>query len=407
MFSYCSQSRFQPLPRSRPQARLGDPIIVTGQKIRDAKARLKACIARQCPPDEEIDAALALAEAELIAGEYRDARTTLLASLKRNKDEAARYPIPVSDLYRANGKVAAHLGYDNDYYRSTWGIYQTLKKGMPSAIDRKFSALMEVAEMTYRTRGHERARLYYELIAKQAREAGRPDIAAIAELRSAIRHLPPGSVWQVEKIRRIASLRDKEMQAPALEANVALARMSFEKGDEQGAQNSLKNLAHLNIQRPILVYVPPFEVEGGQTGSGELGTQVASTTTYVIEGPRPTRLTYVRSTPRSSPTHHMAINVEDEWMDVGFRITPDGRVADLKVMRKRGDNGWAPALLKSIQGRRYTPGKDNDPASQRAERYTYTSGVEMGAASRNRSHSPKARIEYLDLTPMGISAPDL
>ena len=245
------------------------PIIVTGQKIRDAKANLRDCIARNCPPDEEIDAALALAEAELLAGEYRDARTTLLASLKRNKDEAARYPIPVSDLYRANGKVAAHLGYDNDYYRSTWGIYQTLKKGMPSAIDRKFSALMEVAEMTYRTRGHERARLYYESIAKQAREAGRPDIAAIAELRSAIRHLPPGSVWQVDKIRRIASLNSADMRAPALEANVALARMSFEKGDEQGAQNSLKNLAHLNIQRPILVYVPPFEVEGGQTGSGE------------------------------------------------------------------------------------------------------------------------------------------
>jgi hypothetical protein len=395
-----------------PSQAAQDPIVVVGQRINEARNRLDACIARRCPPNEEIDAALALAETQLVSGEYRDARSTLLRSLSRNKDEAKRYPIPVSDLYRANGKVAAHLGFDRDYYRSTWGIYRTMKLGLPSAEDRKFSALMEVAEMTYRTRGHERARLYYDSIAKQAREAGRPDLAAIAELRSAIRHLPPGSSWQMAKINEIASLDSKDMRAPVLEAKLALARMAFEKGDENGAQSALRQLSSLNIKRPILVYTPPFMVEGGQSSPGEMARPMQFETTTKIDVPDNLPSTARRATstesfgPKTFATNHTPINVEDEWMDVGFRITPEGKVADLKVLRRSGDNGWAPPLLTSIAGRRYTPGKPNDPSSTRVERYTYTSGLEQGATTRVAVHSPRARIEYFDLSPMGIASPD-
>lgn len=378
-----------------------ESITIIAQRIKSAEDNLNACLARNCEPDEDIDATMALAETQLMAGEYRDARETLVRSLRRNKDEADRYPIPVSDLYRANGKVSAHLGIDDDYYRSTWGIYQTLKHGLPSAADRRYSALMEVAEMTFRTRGHERARLHYAAIARQAREDGRPDIAAIAELRSAIRHLPPGSVWQVNEIKRVANLRGEEMRAPVLEANLALARMAYEKGDEQKAQEVLQNLAHLNIKRPILVYVPPFEVIGAPAAQGEIINHSNSAAPPPDGGgPAPP------GSIRAFASNHMALNVEDEWLDVGFRITPEGRVADMKVLRRRGDNVWAPPLLKSIQGRRYTPGMDNDPGSQRVERYTYTSGVEMGSGRRVATHSPKGRIEYLDLSPSGLAVPD-
>ena len=143
-------------PTSQPQ----NSIIVTGRAIQDKQAALAACLARSCPTNEDIDASLALAETQLVAGKYREARVTLLAALGRNKKEAMDYPIPVSDLYRANGRVAAHLGIDDDYYRSTWGIYNTLKKGLPSAKDQQYSAMMEVAEMMATTRGHDTAREY-------------------------------------------------------------------------------------------------------------------------------------------------------------------------------------------------------------------------------------------------------
>ena len=108
---------FQIASVATPPETKSKTIVVVGQRIDDASTELKACLARRCNPDEDIDATLRLAETQLLAGKYRDARTTLLASLDRNKDWAKAYPIPVSDLYRANGKVAAHLGFDKDYYR--------------------------------------------------------------------------------------------------------------------------------------------------------------------------------------------------------------------------------------------------------------------------------------------------
>src|SRR4051812_38045897 len=53
--------------QAQPQAKT---IVVVGQRIDDAADNLKACIARHCNPDEEIDATLALAENQLLAGKY-------------------------------------------------------------------------------------------------------------------------------------------------------------------------------------------------------------------------------------------------------------------------------------------------------------------------------------------------
>src|SRR5687768_3471592 len=206
------------------------PITVIGQRLPDLEARLSACIARNCPTDEDIDASLAVAEAQIVEGDYRAARRTLLSSLGRNKAEANAYPIPVSDLYRANGRVAAHLGYDDDYYSSTWGIYRTLKEGLPDEKYRHYSAMMEVAEMMGRTRKHERARLYYERIAESARREGRDDIATLAELRRVLRHFPP--YLRESAVRNILAKSDPKFRAPVLEGKLALARMAYEQSDE-------------------------------------------------------------------------------------------------------------------------------------------------------------------------------
>src|SRR4051794_22444833 len=88
---------------AQPDART---IVVTGR--RDSEAALKACLERHCPPKEDIDATLAYAEQLFEAGDYAGARTVLKRSLGRNAGEARRYPVEVSDLYRANGLVANH-----------------------------------------------------------------------------------------------------------------------------------------------------------------------------------------------------------------------------------------------------------------------------------------------------------
>ena len=408
-------------------------IVVVGERIEDAKKNLDACLARHCNPDKDIDATLALAETQLLAGKYHEARKTLLASLGRNKEFGQAYPIPVSDLYRANGKVAAHLGMDQDYYRSTFGIYRTLKYGLPSDDTRRYMAMIEVAEMMYRTRGHTRARYYYEDIADKARKDGREDIAAIAELRSAIRHLPPGSEMQMAAIKKVAGLQGENMKAPILEAKLALARMAFQKKDEARAQAILSDIAKLNIKRPILVYQPsyamlareldsgsefdfplarPIPISGDGSGGGDGGGASGGVAGFQLPvGGNPNGL---QGSPRAVITNNLALmqwstlkrmpgNYEDMWADIAFRITPEGRVADLKILRSKGNPFWTKPLLISMSGRRYTPGKPHDPSSVRTERYTYTSGYEVQTGGRNQVHSPKARVEMIDLSDM--SAP--
>jgi hypothetical protein len=389
-----------PLPSSG-----SSDILVIGHQVSDFKAALQACLAQQCPPNEDIDASLALAESQLLDGKYHDARTTLLGALSRNKKEADAYPVPVSDLYRANGKVAASLGFDRDYYLSTWGMYRTLKRGLPAEKDRQYSALMEVAEMMYRTRGHEAARNYYRQVIDGARRDGRPDIAALAELRMTIRHLPP--YMREGEIRRILASTDATLRAPILEGKLALARMAYAENDLVKGDGIVRELARLDIKQPILIYAPEYT----------LHVQDDQATSFAKQDPPVAeanighgRIENVRTTPNSGIGGAMGVGqnsvgmsrlpilTEDTWLDVTFWVTPDGKVADLAVARSRGDTGWAAPLLNSIRGRRYTPVAEGSPAALRRERYTFTSGVETGASSHLTLHSPNPRVEYMDLS---------
>ena len=396
-----------------PSAATSKPIVVTGRAIQEKKADLRTCVARHCPTDEDVNASLALAETQLLAGKYEDARATLLSSLGRNKRHADAYPIPVSDLYRANGRVAAHLGIDSDYYRSTWGIYNTLKRGLPGEIDRHYSAMMEVAEMMATTRGHDRAREYYRSIAHHAREGGRPDIAALAELRSIMRHWP--AYAREKAIRDIAESNDPKTRAAQLEARLALARIALENNDSSKADAEIGELAQYKIKRPILVYSPPWAVGGGpanndpnpsmQNLNDAIGTVGGASSGTVATGfsrsadPLDARSPYGG---RAVSSTRMGINVRDMWLDVGFNISPDGRVSDVQVLRSKGHQGWSKPLLASIAGRRYTPPGDG-AAIYRTERYTYTAGLEQGTASHQNQHQPTARVEYFDLSDIAAS----
>ena len=371
-----------------------ESITVVGRAIEARKKALSACLERRCPPDEDIDATLALAESQLISGDYQGARGTLLKSLTRNKKHGVDYPIPVSDLYRVNGRVAAHLGIDQDYYSSTWGIFNTLKKGMPDARDRHYSALMEVAEMMATTRGHERARLYYQDIARRARKDGRPDIAALAELRMSLRHLPEH--MREDAVKRIAEMTDPSTRAAQLEARLALARIAYEQRDEAKGDAILADMSRFAIKKPILVYSPEWEVFGGPTNHEPFAPQAD------MNGPNPGNGAGTGGA-RVHGTHRWALNVADTWVDVGFRILPDGKVADVRVLKSRGDTSWIDALLSSVRGRRYTRPAPGMMGTDRTERYTFTSALEDGTGTHMKVHSPDARVEYFDLTEITAS----
>ncbi|HEX8669008.1 MAG TPA: hypothetical protein VF727_11630 [Allosphingosinicella sp.] len=384
-------------PAAPPAAPQEAPaIVVTGQRIADSEASLRACLARRCPPNEDIDASLGHAEALLAAGDYEKARRALLQSLDRNKDEAKRYPVAVSDLWRANGRVAAHLGLDRSYYFSTVSILRALKAGLPKEDVRQFGARMEIAAMMGRLRGHEAARHAYGDIARDARRQGRPDIAAMAELRSIMNHYPPHE--RPRLVRAIARSNDPQMRAAALEARLALLNLAKAEGNKEQVALLSREFAGLKANKPILIYSPPYDM---------IEHEVESPTDIFHHAYQsaPGGITRVMDVAAFSTTKRDAPGFDDMWIDVGFWVTPEGKVGDLQVLRKSGDTFWAAPLLASIARRLYTPGNGQAVDSYRVERYTYTSGFEAQTGTHLQGRGPKGRIEYLDMTPEGLASP--
>lgn len=358
------------------------PIVVTGKRLEDTEAALRACLARKCPPDEDIAATLAHAENLFVAGDYEKARTTLRRSLGRNDKHADRYPVEVSDLYRSNALVANHLGFEEDYFHSTWGTLRALKEGIPDPDWRQFGARMEIARMTARLRGLEEAVRAYRRLAKDAEAAGRPDIAALAQLRGlamANQHRPSSSIRR--EIGKIAALTGPETQYASSAAKLYLARLAGEAGRIAEAQAMIREVAGTGVRALVLVYAPPYQ----------LNVQEMNTA-------NPTEI----NAARGNPAARFGGNFDDMWIDVGFWVQADGRVSELKVLRKSTNSSWADPLLKSIRGRLYAP---LEQPSYRKERYTYTAGWERQTGSHIMRRSPRARVEYLDLTLRADAAP--
>ncbi|MEY3876906.1 MAG: hypothetical protein RLZZ191_589, partial [Pseudomonadota bacterium] len=158
-------------------------IVVTARSLKDTEADLKACLARKCPPDQDIKATLAHAENQFVEGDYRDARATLANALGRNRKHKQQFPIEVSDLLRANGNVAAHLGESDIYRLSVLDMRDTLKSALKPNDFRVFGAEIEVADSRLKLGYLEEASDKYLEIERRALSAGLPQIAAIARLR--------------------------------------------------------------------------------------------------------------------------------------------------------------------------------------------------------------------------------
>jgi tetratricopeptide (TPR) repeat protein len=358
----------------------GQEIVVTGARIQDYRDRLAACLARHCPPNEDIDATTALAEMLFMAGDYRQARTTLRASLGRNRDEARNYPEPVSDLYRANARVARHLGLDRDAQFSTRDILRALQAGLPVEDHRHFSARLEIAQSLIAFNQYRAAQRELRRLAELARAAGRADVAAVAELRSLwvdYIQVPQGSA--VRDLTALSRRTGPENRISAIGAKMLLIRIYGERGDAGRVDALLAELRQTNTQRRQLLFAPLYRLavseDDGQTEGGlPLAGRSMDTTLARRAG-----------------------NFDDMWIDVAFWVQPDGRVNDLQIVRKRGNPDWADPLLQSIRGRRYAAIPGTEP-TYRLERYTYTSGYEMRGGTHIAQRSPRARVEYFDLT---------
>jgi hypothetical protein len=361
-------------PPPEPQGE--QTIVVTGRSIQDTERALRECLARKCPPNEDINATLAHAENLFVAGKYGDARRTTLASIGRNHRFRKTYPIDVSDLYRANSRIAAHLGEGKDFELSTTEMHRTLSDAFPKTDWRVIDADLEWADMYAAFGRIERARQVLKQAEAKAEAANRPDLAGIARVREAWLFQISGDTWLARQaLEKLAADSTPTGKLQRVSARVLLARLDRKEGKLDSSSALIEEMRSLHTRQPILLFAPKVDLsprlDEGDDASGGSG-----------------------STTRLMATD----NFDDRWIDVGFWITPEGKVRETEVLRSRGPLNWTKQLLSSISGRVYSP-TDDPGGTYRIERYSYTSRYMDVTGTRLRQRSPNARIEYVDLTP--------
>jgi hypothetical protein len=345
-------------------------IVVTGTSLSQTRRNLEQCLSRHCPPNEDIDATLAHAENLFVSGDYAEARRVTHASIGRNARHGKQYPIDVSDLYRATGRIASHMGEGGDYERSTTAMNRVLTAALPNTDIRRIGGDLEVADM-YESMGRsDRARQMYEQVERNARAIGRTDVAGTAMVRAAWVNVLDGQTWLArQELRKIAADRSPGSRVGRTTALLLLARLDRKEGKTASSDALINELRTVKAVRPVLIYSPPITLKmaGGEPESG-------------------------------SVTRLMAMDTfEGRWVDVGFWVTPEGKVTDPEILRSSGTTSWSDELMRSIAGRVYMP-LSNPDGAYRVERYSYTSLWEARSGTRVRQRSANARIEYVDLT---------
>jgi hypothetical protein len=310
----------------------------------------------------------------------------LANALGRNRKHKEEYPVEVSDLLRANGNIAAHLGEFDVYRISVLDMRDTLKGALKSTDYRLFGAEIEVADSRMKLGYLEEASGKYLDIERLALKAGLPQVAAIARLRDLSLRVQRAEVEKTT-FRKKEALDEIDMflNAPTdgndkfkIVAEVLRSRLDRTDGNSETANKLIARYAAMGgTDQPVLLYSTPIKMNEAQA---------------------------VRAMAGGSDLNRIGTQVvENRWVDIGFWIGVDGKVDEPEILRNKGDTDWADVVLKSIKTRVYAPLKaeaDNSTLGVYAiERYSLTAQYENDVTgSRIRQRSPVARIERTDLT---------
>ena len=360
------------VPQAGNVAEDGKTIIVTARSLQDTDAALRNCLARNCPPAEDILATNAHAENLFVAGRYEEAMAVLGDSIGRNKGYAKYLPVEVAGLYRGHSRVSLHLGHESQHKFSGYQMLRSLKAGLPDSDPNVVAGRFEVASMQLSLGKLRLAHDTYGEASAAANKIGRGDLARLAELRMAwIDYLLGDDGGARVKLKTMAADRSEAARISRISALVLLARIDRERGKGENTDQLVAELREAKLDKPVLLYAPPMELK-------------RSPIQYEHETGNVLRLTAMDT-------------FEDKWVDVGFWVDADGRVREAEILRHSGSTSWTPTLMASINGRIYAPLSDPG-GSYRVERYTYTSHWEDRTGSLLKQRSANARIEMLDLS---------
>ncbi len=356
------------------------PIVVTGRSLNETERALQECIKRKCPPDEDVKLTLAHAENQFVSGDAKAARGTLVKSIGRNGGDAKQYPVPVADLYRANGRIAANLGEGESYQSSILNSRRALKSGLANDDARILVADIEVGDMRARLGYYDEALKIYDDVKVKATAKGLRGLAVAADMRSASLQIKSEDPDQRAKgkmrLHTMAQAPGKEMRNVRLAARIILARTAKTKEEGDAATAALLDEYRNGggATRPTLVFAPPIKIS-------ELNAE--------------------QNKGRNTLTNLQMDDVENNWVDIGFWVTADGKTSEVEIIRQsKKTSFWTKPVIKSIETRNYAPMDlpAGDPGFYMVERFTLTANWESHTGTRMRQRSPILRIERVDLT---------
>lgn len=287
--------------------------------------------------------------------------------------------MPVSDLLRANSRIDLHLGDATLYQLGTVDTLVALKAGLPANDPRVLAQRLEVADAEARL-GHATFALdQYAQLAADARKANAPVVEGYARLRRivllvALSDSDGGYAGDLRHdVRWFADANRPELAPFRAAAELLAAQSQMKKGDPAAVDALIARYAHATT-RPQLLYQPvqPDQSSGRAFAGG-------STTNQLATG-----------------------NFDNQWVDISFWVTPEGKVADVDLLREspKLDHDWVKPIVAGIAQRRYAPlAMDKGaPGVLRVERYTLTAFWITTLGSRIRQREAVPRIEMVDLT---------
>ena len=411
-FIWLSVAIFAPTTAIFAEKPVDKEIVVTGASLSDTERTLKNCIAVKCSPDADVRAAIAHAENQFVAGEYRDAKSTLKKAIGRNGRYRNQFPVELSYLYRASGRVAEHLGETDEYRLRLLDMRDTLRSNFPADDAKVLSAQLEIADSRVKLGYPDNALAIYADVEKAALADGQNQIVTLARIRANLLTYAMGEseAYKPDMKRARAGLAEivnrplPGSEDFSLVAEVALARIDRKEGRRDSTDTIMRRLVAFGADRPILLSAEPIDLPkspyGERTNSGQSAPlNVGESRFEGASMPAPQNV--LSQIPR---------NFEDRWVDIGFWVAADGRVDDVEVLRTEGPGDWTKLVTYSIQSRQYAPIRNKDgathPGFYMVERYTYTARyMEDITGSRIPRRSTQARIERIDLTPENFDQP--
>ncbi|WP_156025715.1 hypothetical protein [Sphingomonas phyllosphaerae] len=350
-------------PPAPPEPTTLRDVIVVGHR---AEKELAACLARNCPPAQEVEASLQASVEQFADARYTDALRTLQRAVGRNKRYAAQLPGPVSSLYATMATVAEHEGLDRIWRNAARHNVEVLRTHIGTTNAATLTQELQLADDLLALNMPGAAEGIYKKVAQRGRDNGQPAMAANATFRQA---------W-------VALMRGQFRNAGRLaDESVAVA------GPAQSAIGELRDILRMRIA----------------VRKGDAGAIDALAARLRQSGKRSPALLYAPDIKDINPSREFngrASSDEVQWADVGYWIRPDGRTADVELLRSNGLGPWQPSILKHVGARRYIPLdlQPTDPGLYRIDRFTVRAPFEIILGSRIPQRSGPATVHIVDLT---------